>query len=315
MFLQHNTLDGLRDYFNDALVDRFSESEIKLMFKAFVMKRMSLTETDFMLTRGLSKPLQSNKEGKRQFHSTEVRFSESDLLYFRSVVKRLQAEEPFQYVHGRTEFYGLELICDKRALIPRPETEELVDWIVESSNEEDELRIVDICAGSGCIAFGIKSVLKNAQVEAWELSSEALELINENRKLTGLEINSTKMDALSEGYPAKSNYYDVIVSNPPYIPHSDRTKMEANVLEHEPGMALFVEDDDPFVFYKRIVEEASELLVDGGALYFEIHEDYEKEVIACFEEYPFVNIELRKDLQGRSRMIRGQRVPSRHEQK
>jgi release factor glutamine methyltransferase len=299
MFVQHNTLEGLRAYFKERLLGQFSESEIKLMFKAFVMKRMSMTETDFMLAGGRN--------------GAEVRFSESDLLYFRSVVKRLQANEPFQYIHGRTEFYGLELICDKRALIPRPETEELVDWIVESSDPEADLNIVDICAGSGCIALGLKSALKNARVEAWELSDDALELISENRELTGLEITAMKMDALSEGYPAADEYYDVIVSNPPYIPHADRSRMEANVLDHEPEMALFVEDNDPLIFYDRISKEAFDLLVDEGWLYFEIHEDYEKEVFACLEKYAFVNIELRKDLQGRSRMIRGQRVPSQHE--
>lgn len=299
MFVKDNTLDGLRAYFNDSLIDQFSESEIKLMFKAFVMKRMSLSETEFMLTRGQN--------------GTDVRFSESDLLYFRSVVKRLQANEPFQYIHGHTEFYGLELVCDKRALIPRPETEELVDWIVESSDTKADLNIADICSGSGCIALGLKSVFKNARVEAWELSDEAMELIAENKYFTGLEIVPMKMDALSKGYPAPDEYYDVLVSNPPYIPHEDRSKMERNVLEHEPEMALFVEDNDPFVFYDRIAEEAADLLVDGGWLYFEIHEDYEQEVIACFKKYPFVNIELRKDLQGRSRMMRGQRVPSRHE--
>jgi release factor glutamine methyltransferase len=300
MFVQHNTLEGLRAYFKERLLGQFSESEIKLMFKAFVMKRMSITETDFMLNRGLS--------------GAEVRFSESDLLYFRSVVKRLQANEPFQYIHGRTEFYGLELICDKRALIPRPETEELVDWIVESSDREGDYNVIDICSGSGCIALALKSALKNARVEAWELSDDAMNLILENRRLTDLDVMVLKVDALrKEWYPAGDENYHIIVSNPPYIPHSDRDRMEANVLDHEPEMALFVEDDDPFIFYERITKEAVDLLVDGGWLYFEIHEDYAQEVTILFEKSPFVNIELRKDLQGRSRMIRGQRVPSQHE--
>ena len=296
MLLQQNTFDGLRFYFNESLTKQFSESEIKLMFKAFVMKQMTLTETDFMLSR-------------------DLRFSESDLLHFRSVIKRLQADEPFQYIHGHTEFYGLELICDKRALIPRPETEELVDWIIESMNKNEEYTLVDICSGSGCIALALKSVLKKSKIEAWELSEEALELIKENQLYTGLEIERVKMDALSTGYPASEKSYDVIVSNPPYIPNKEKVRMHANVLEFEPEMALFIDDADPFIFYNRIAAESKTLLVDNGWLYFEIHEDFEAEMIECFKSHGFVNIELRKDLQGRSRMMRGQRVPSHHEQK
>ena len=294
MFLQQNTLDGLRVYFNDSLKNQFSGSEIKLMFKAFMTKRMSLSDTEFMLAR-------------------DLRFSESDLLYFRSVVKRLQANEPFQYIHGFTEFYGLELICDVRALIPRPETEELVDWISESLEKNGEHHIVDICSGSGCIALALKSSFRNAQVEAWEISDEALELIEENRNLTGLNVSSIKMDALSEVYPEAEESYDIIVSNPPYIPNSERARMHDNVLEFEPGLALFVDDADPFVFYDKIALQAADLLLDNGWLYFEIHEDFEKEMFDLLQNHGFVNIELRKDLQGRSRMMRGQRVPSRHE--
>lgn len=294
MFLQQNTFEGLRSYFNDSLKSQFSESEIKLMLKAFVTKRMNLTETEFMLAR-------------------DLRFSESDLLYFRSVVKRLQADEPFQYIHGRTEFYGLELICDKRGLIPRPETEELVDWIVESLDRNATLKLIDICSGSGCIALSLKSVLKNAQVEAWELSEDALELIRENQDLTKLEINYVKMDALSMNYPSGEKSCDIIVSNPPYIPNKEKARMHANVLDFEPEMALFVDDLDPFIFYNKIASESSNLLIEGGWLYFEIHEDFEVEMTECFQRHGFVNIELRKDLQGRSRMMRGQRVPSHYE--
>lgn len=294
MFLQQNTLDGLRAYFTKSLVDQFSQSEIKLMLKAFVTKRLKMTETDFMLAR-------------------EMRFSESDLLYFRSVVKRLQANEPFQYIHGKTEFYGLELYCDPRALIPRPETEELVDWIVESSERQESYKMIDLCSGSGCIALALKSVFRNALVEAWEWSEEALELIKENADYTGLQIDRVRMNALSDIYPAEDETYDIIVSNPPYIPNQERGRMHANVIDFEPEMALFVSDEDPFIFYNSIAREASKLLVINGWLYFEIHEYFGVEMIECLTSHGFVNIELRKDLQGRSRMIRGQRVPSLHE--
>lgn len=296
MFVQQNTLEGIRSYFNRLLAEQFSENEIKLMLKSFVMKRMDLTNTEYFL-------------------ANDLRFSESDLLYFRSVVKRLQTNEPFQYIIGNTAFYGVELLCDKRGLIPRPETEELVDWIVESTDRNASLKIIDICSGSGCIAFGLKSALNNAKVEAWELSEQALELIKENQEFTGIEVHPVKMDALSKNYPSAEKNYDVIVSNPPYIPNADRSRMEANVLDYEPEMALFVEDEEPFIFYQRIAEEAIGLLKVNGWLYFEIHEDFEKEMHELLSVLGFVNIELRKDLQGRSRMIRGQRVSSQHEQK
>lgn len=294
MFVQQNTLDGLRSYFSERLSNQFSASEIKLMLKTFVTTRLNISDTEFML-------------------AGDLRFSESDLLYFRSVVKRLQTNEPFQYISGKTEFYGLELLCDKRALIPRPETEELVDWIVQSADKNSELTIVDLCAGSGCIALGLKSKLPKAKVEAWELSQDALDLITENCPFTGLEIESKKVDVLKINELNSSKLYDLWVSNPPYIPHLERWRMEENVLAFEPEMALFVADDDPFIFYDRIAKAASTQLVDGGWLYFEIHEDFSEEVMHCLTIHGFVNIELRKDLQGKSRMIRAQRVPSPHE--
>lgn len=294
MFVQHNTLDGLRSYFNERLSNQFSASEIKLMLKTFVTTRLNISDTEFML-------------------AGDLRFSESDLLHFRSVVKRLQANEPFQYISGKTEFYGLELRCDKRALIPRPETEELVDWIVQSADKNTELAIVDLCAGSGCIALGLKSKLPIAKVEAWELSPEALDLIDENSHFTGLDIVSKKIDVLELNGLNANELYDIWVSNPPYIPQRDRVRMAENVLAFEPEMALFVADDDPFIFYDRIASSASTYLSKGGWLYFEIHEDFSEEVIQCLTTHGFVNIELRKDLQGKSRMIRAQRVPSQHE--
>jgi release factor glutamine methyltransferase len=294
MFVQQNTLDGLRSYFSERLSNQFSGSEIKLMLKTFVTKRMQISDSEFML-------------------GSEMRFSESDLLYFRSVVKRLQANEPFQYIAEKTEFYGLELLCDNRALIPRPETEELVDWIVQSSDQHAEYNIVDLCAGSGCIALGLKSKLPKSIIEAWELSEEALQLITENCQYSGLDLIAKKVDVLELSDWNSKVLYDIWVSNPPYIPYNERSRMAENVLAFEPEMALFVVDDDPFIFYDRIAQSANKQLVEGGWLYFEIHEDFAREMVDCLKQYGFVNIELRKDLQGKSRMIRAQHVPSQHE--
>lgn len=241
------------------------------------------------------------------------RFSESDLLYFRSIVKRLQQYEPLQYVLGETFFYDLELKIDHRALIPRPETEELVHWIVESNRGEQNLLVADICAGSGCIALALKSKLVEAEIWALELSGDALDLIEENCERTQLELEKLKFDALSDDFQKLENPFDIWVSNPPYIPQKDRNSMHKNVLDFEPEMALFVEDDDPMLFYNAISKNARIGLKSGAWLYFEIHEDYGSLVKEVMKSHGFVNIELRKDLQGKERMIRGQLLLSRYE--
>ena len=229
-------------------------------------------------------------------------------------IDRLIKDEPFQYIAGTTEFYGLELKCDSRALIPRPETEELVQWMIDSIPCESVLRIGDICSGSGCIGLALKSKLKMCIIDSYELSDEALSLIADNIKHTGLNLNVEKFDALSTDFSSIQKNYSALVSNPPYIPFKDGSDMHENVLAHEPHMALFVEDDDPLVFYDNICLNGKAVLIDGGWIYFEIHEDLAAQVKSIFEGNGFVNIEVRKDLQGKERMVRGQKLPSHHEQ-
>ncbi len=295
MFLSKNDLPSLRKYFSVELPS-FSATELQSMLKQLVLKRFNWSEVDFMLNKDLL-------------------FSESDLLYFRSAVKRLQKNEPFQHIIGEVEFYGVILKADSRALIPRPETEELVDWILSGENLHQENRILDLCSGSGCIAFALKSRLKESIVDCVEWSPEAINLIEENKKETGLNVNVLKMDVLSESSYSdfQEDFFDIWVSNPPYIPHSDKAVMSENVLDFEPGMALFVEDNAPFVFYNRIAQQGQRFLKEKGCLYFEIHENYAKEVMQILSDYNFVNIELRKDLQGKDRMIKAQKVSSRYE--
>ena len=290
MFLSKNDLPSLKVYFTKELPS-FSSTELQSMLKQLVLKRFNWSDVDFMLNR-------------------DVLFSESDLLYFRDAVKRLQKNEPFQHIVGEVEFYGLSLKSDHRALIPRPETEELVDWIVADYSQKNESNILDLCSGSGCIALGLKSILKNSTVDCVEWSSEAIDLIQENKKECDLEINILKLDLLnSDSYiDFKENSFDVWVSNPPYIPYEDQSMMSKNVLDFEPGMALFVENDAPFVFYEMISKQAQHFLKENGHLYFEIHENFAEETIEILQKYNFVNIELRKDLQGRDRMIKAQKV-------
>ena len=295
MFVEKNDLASLKKYFSNKLID-FSPSEINSIVKQLVIKRLGIDESDYIF-------------------SNSLLFSESDLLYFRSVVKRLEQNEPFQHVLGEVEFYGLILKSDGRALVPRPETEELVDWVVNECLGESNLNIMDLCAGSGCIAFGLKSVLKDVKVIAVELSKKAITLIEENKMETKLSIDILEADVLKRDsfLQFEKASFDCWVSNPPYIPNKDKAMMHQNVLDFEPGMALFVEDELPLVFYTEIAKNANEYLKEGGHLFFEIHESYGPEMVSLLDNIGFVNIELRKDLQGRDRMIKAQNVSSPNE--
>lgn len=293
MFVSSNRLSDIKSYYSSKLSSLFSESEINLMIKYLSLKRLGLSNSDYL-------------------SSSNILLSESDLLYFNFALKRLLKNEPFQYILGDVEFYGLELNCDARALIPRPETEELVDWVLGSIERNKSFKIMDLCSGSGCIALGMKSKLPNAEIIAAELSEDAIALIEENSLKTNLSIVPIKMDVLNVG--DYSNFekesFDCWISNPPYIPNKEKGLMEQNVLDFEPHLALFVNDNDPLVFYQAIAMQAKKYLKSGGHLYFEINENYGEEMRKMLLDLGFLNIELRKDLQGKARMMRAQNVIS-----
>jgi release factor glutamine methyltransferase len=283
MFVKDNTLNSAKAYFYERL-EGFSESELKLMWTEIICKRFNWSRAEL-------------------FMNADFRLSESDLLFIRSYVKRLQENEPFQYILGETEFYGLTIKCDKRALIPRPETEELVDWISENSNIE---KAVDICSGSGCIALALKTVYKNATILGVDISQDANDLARENAQLNKLDVNFETADALDSHahFWNTLSDLDLIVSNPPYIPENEKTEMNSNVLDFEPHLALFVENNSPIIFYERIADLAQQKLKNGGLLYFELHHLYSAEVIAYLEKIGFHHIEIKKDLQGKNRMLK-----------
>ena len=290
MFVQTNTIQAVKSYFKERLQDHFSESEMKFMFKEAVMVRLNLTASEYVL-------------------SDSNLLSESDLLFFRSVVKRLLSNEPFQYIIGKTVFFGLEIATDSRALIPRPETEELVDWITEEFPKNSSLLIADVCTGSGCIALALKSYFLNATVFATDISQEALQLTQENAKQLNLSVTTVLSDAKTPDSAVSSQlqYSDIWVSNPPYIPMKDKSEMLENVLTFEPHLALFVEDEDPLIFYREIGKNALLNLKAGGKLFFEIHEDLSAETADLLKGIGFVNMEMRKDLQGKLRMIKAEK--------
>ena len=294
MFVKDNSLQSLKEYFNKRLASLYEYNAIRQFVKAAVCTRMNIDQSDWIL-------------------QSDLQFSESDLLYFRSLVKRLQSGEPMQYVLGEVEFYGLRLSVDERALIPRPETEELVDWVCSSMEAGANSRVIDLCAGSGCIALALASQMSKARVTAVELSPEAVELIKENAQKCNLEIEIANWDVLDAGNYSSLSEVDTIVSNPPYVMEKDKLEMEEMVLDHEPHMALFVEDSDPLLFYREIGKNAIAVLKNEGFVFFEIHESYGKDLITLLQELGFVNIDLRKDLQGKDRMIRAQKLVSHHE--
>jgi len=215
-------------------------------------------------------------------------------------VTRLLRHEPLQHIVGEVEFYGLRIKTDERALIPRPETEELVDWVIKD-NPGFKGHMLDIGTGTGCIPIALSAKLPKATVSAIDVSKEALALAQQNALLNKVRVNWQQMDVLTESLKGK---YHIIVSNPPYIPESDRASMAANVLDFEPGLALFVNNDSPLIFYERIAALAWESLENGGQLFFEIHELYGTQVMAMLEEIGYVNLRLMQDLQGKDRMIK-----------
>jgi len=223
----------------------------------------------------------------------------------KEIVQRLKNYEPLQYILGETEFFGLNLKLAPGVLIPRPETEELVKWIIDSAKHTTPA-ILDIGTGSGCIALALKEEFKNAEVLAADYSEKALEIANENARGNQLNISFLQADILCwQKY--NWNHFDIIVSNPPYVRELEKEAMFPNVLAYEPGEALFVSNDDPLVFYRQIGKFAQIYLNPGGDLYFEINEHLGSETINLMHSLNFRNIILKKDLNGKERMLRCRR--------
>ncbi|CAM4067863.1 MULTISPECIES: peptide chain release factor N(5)-glutamine methyltransferase [Flavobacterium] len=235
---------------------------------------------------------------------------ETQLTQWSEILRELKKEKPIQYIIGTTEFYGLPFLVNENTLIPRPETEELVEWIVESSklknvtSDRDEIQILDIGTGTGCIPISLKKNIPIASVYAIDVSEKALETAKKNAELNKvairfIETNILKLESLEE-IAAK---FDVIVSNPPYVRNLEKEEIKKNVLEYEPHLALFVEDDDALLFYRKIAILAKKGLKENGVLYFEINQYLGKETVDLLVALGFQNIELKKDLYGNDRMI------------
>ena len=233
--------------------------------------------------------------------------SEEQSLAFETAANQLLAGRPIQYITGKAWFMGAAYAVNEQVLIPRPETEELVDWVIEYAEIKGKaLRILDIGTGSGCIAIALKKALPEATVVAIDISTNAIKIAESNAVALNAEIEFVALDILNTAF--LPGQYDVIVSNPPYIPMHEMKNMELQVTDHEPNIALFVPDEDPLVFYKAIARLAKLHLSSNGQLFFEIHYDQGDAMIQLLDEMHF-HAELRPDLFEKDRMIRASLKP------
>jgi release factor glutamine methyltransferase len=219
-----------------------------------------------------------------------------------TVLNQLKTQKPIQYILGETSFYGLTFYVNENTLIPRPETEELVQWILESHLNEACSSILDIGTGSGCIPIALKKNLPTATICALDISEKALEVASKNAVINEVAVTFLQQDILTA--TKLHQLFDVIVSNPPYVRNLEKEKIAANVLQFEPHLALFVDDNDSLLFYRKICSLAHEFLTPNGQLFFEINHYLGPETIALVKSYGFTQIELRKDIYGNDRMLR-----------
>lgn len=220
-----------------------------------------------------------------------------------NVLKQLLQHKPVQYVLGETWFYKMKLFVNEHVLIPRPETEELVEWVLrELKMKNEKLKIIDIGTGSGCIAIALKKELPGADILAIDVSAEALSVAQKNALDLNTNVELLQLDFLDEHNWNKLSLFNVIVSNPPYIPEKEKNSLQKNVVVYEPHSALFVSDDEPFIFYKKIALFAIKHLDADGKIYVEVHEKYAGEVTKIFSQHNFRST-IKKDIYGRERMI------------
>ncbi|MCM1504307.1 MAG: peptide chain release factor N(5)-glutamine methyltransferase [Muribaculum sp.] len=218
------------------------------------------------------------------------------------VVERLLSGEPLQYILGKARFYGADLRVTPAVLIPRPETEELVDIVVKEQGDKPDLKVLDLCTGSGCIAVTLARVLKFATVTGVDISADALEVAADNAHSSRVKVRWVLADVLTM-LPSKSASYDIIVSNPPYVLESEKAEMEGNVLDYEPHLALFVPDSDPLEFYRPIADYASKVLAPGGRIYLEINPLSASSVADCLKSRGFKDVDIIRDISGKQRFV------------
>jgi release factor glutamine methyltransferase len=276
-----NTLSSIRESFISMLKDKYETNEISSFFY-------------------LSAAHLINYSKARCISEGESILSPDIFDAFMSIAGRLEYEEPIQYILGETEFYGLIFKVDRRVLIPRQETEELVHLVIQRE-KTGKISILDIGTGSGCIAVTLGVNMHGIKAAACDISEEALEVAALNAGRNGAEVSFFTHDIT--GSLPLPGIYDVSVSNPPYVRLSERAGMQRNVLDYEPYQALFVPDEDPLVFYRHIARECRKSLIPGGRLYLEINENLPLQVYGLLEESGYAGIEIINDLNGKPRIV------------
>ena len=280
------TILELKNNFYTTLKSLYPKEEITSFFYLLMDFKLQLKRVDIALN--------PNQE-----------ISIADQSFFTDALQQLQKEIPIQYIIGVTEFFGLPFYVDKNVLIPRPETEELVEWIISYTKlktQNSKLNILDIGTGSGCIAISLAKNLKNAEVYALDVSKDALIVAQKNAELNKVDIQFINDDILILIKLPKQ--FDIIVSNPPYVRMLEKQEINNNVLNNEPHVALFVDDNNPLLFYDKIADLAIKNLSENGVLFFEINQHLGKETVELLKNKGFTNIELKKDIFSNDRMVK-----------
>ncbi len=285
MKIASNKIKDILRFFREELKDSYESDELETIIAYCFEFYLNLNKAEFVL-------------------KSENTISESELLKFNFAIKELKKHKPIQYILGEADFYKLKFKVNESVLIPRSETEELVDLIIHD-NKLQSPSILDIGTGSGCIPIALKKNISKANVTAIDISEEALEVAKQNAKNNGVVINFLLNDILHPTSDIQHLTSDIIVSNPPYICVSEKNSMNKNVLEYEPHLALFVEDKDPLLFYKVICDFALKNLNKNGKIYFEINQSLSSETKNLLENKGFKNVELIKDLSNNYRILRG----------
>ncbi|MBL4587140.1 MAG: peptide chain release factor N(5)-glutamine methyltransferase [Flavobacteriales bacterium] len=288
-----NTLRSFKKLYRETLADMYEAEEIDALCRYTLKDKLNF---DLNVIK-----------------ADEPNLTESALNLVIPVLERLATGEPYQYIIGEVEFYGCKLKVDKRVLIPRPETEELCELVLKENDITEPLSVIDLGTGSGCIPIALKSNAKAWQVDAVEVDEGALKLAKENALINNVEIGFHQLDLLethnSKLSEAKSRFlrdsqlatYTIIVSNPPYIAEKEAIEILDNVLVHEPHLALFIADEDPLLFYRKMLEIGLNCLEKNGKIYFEINEKYGSELSSLMKEKGYSDIRICKDLSGKNR--------------
>lgn len=279
------TIEHVISHIKNELHEIYPEKEINSLTEIILHHVVKLKKTDLLINR-------------------EQTITHQQLKKIEDITKQLKKQKPIQQILGETEFYNITLKIKPHILIPRQETEELVDWIIKDSAHQ-RIKILDVGTGSGCIAIALAKNLPLASVTALDYTQEIIDTARKNAQLNEVNIRVMRSDILNEALPNET--YDLIVSNPPYVRSSEKKYMKRNVLNFEPNESLFVKDQDPLIFYRKIIHLAGRHLVDNGSLYFEINEYLGEETVRLLEKHGFKEICLEKDLNNKNRMIKAQK--------